>query len=412
MRGDFRLKACGIIVEYNPFHNGHYYHLHESKKVTNSDLIIAVMSGNFLQRGEPALISKWARTKMALAGGADLVIELPYVFASQKAEIFANGAISILSALAADTLCFGSESGDIQEIQRTIQLLDEKSKDFNHFIKQFLLKGNSYPKSASLAFKKLDGSENFLDLSSPNNILGYHYVKAIQEQKSAITPYTIKRKNAGYHDPAFGEDNIASATSIRKALEKGNGTDLASIEKVIPNETLQVLQEYRANYGVLHTWELYYPYLQYKILTSSPADLQEIYEAEEGLENRLIQAAKSSTSFNAFMNAMKTKRYTWTRLQRLCVHVLNNIKRTDIQTINLTKANYVRILGMSQIGQTYLNQIKKSISLPLVTTISQFNDPMLSIDLKAASTYTFGYPSSIREQKLKEEYSTPPIRLK
>lgn len=404
------MKACGIIVEYNPFHNGHYFHLHQSKQKTDSDIIIAVMSGNFLQRGEPALVSKWARTKMALANGADLVIELPYVFATQKAEIFAAGSISILSALDVDAVCFGSESGDIEAIQNTISFLKANNETYNSYIKQFLLKGNSYPKSASLAFQKLSGSENVLDLSSPNNILGYHYVKAILEQGSSVTPFTIQRKNAGYHDVSFADEKIASATSIRKALEKDKDVNFAAIEQVIPEETLHILEDYYNQNNILHTWEAYYPYLQYKILTATSEELNRIYEAEEGLENRLIHAAKNSTTFNHFMNTIKTKRYTWTRLQRLCVHVLNNIKKSDIEQFDLTQANYIRVLGMTSNGQYYLNQKKKTIGLPLISTVSQWEDPMLSIDIKAATTYALAYPRELQLSKLKEEYSTPPIR--
>src|SRR3954447_5149175 len=165
------MKSVGLIVEYNPFHNGHAFHLQASKEAAEADIVIAVMSGNFLQRGEPALVSKWHRTQMALLNGVDIVFELPYCFATQKAETFANGAVSILNAVGCDTLCFGSESGDISSFLQTIEYLDTQHSSFNKNIKQFIDTGVSYPKALSLAFQQLPESEKYLDLSRPNNIL-------------------------------------------------------------------------------------------------------------------------------------------------------------------------------------------------------------------------------------------------
>lgn len=216
------LKAVGLVVEYNPFHNGHLYHLEASKTASEADAVIAVMSGNFLQRGEPALVSKWARTKMALKQGADLVIELPYAYATQKAETFADGAISILEALGCSSVCFGSENGEISPFLETAELLNSHHAEYQQLVKQFMKEGMSYPSAQTSAFLALETDSRPLDLSLPNNILGFQYVRAIQKQKASIRPLTIKRTAAGYHDEDFNSSPIASATSIRKALFQMN----------------------------------------------------------------------------------------------------------------------------------------------------------------------------------------------
>jgi predicted nucleotidyltransferase len=405
------MKAVGLIVEYNPFHNGHYYHLHQSKKQTGADVTIAAMSGSFLQRGEPALVSKWKRTKMALLAGADIVIELPYAFSTGKAEIFANGAVSLLTALKADHVCFGSEEGNIASFLRTISFLETHQNQYDSALKRYLAEGCSFPKASSLAFQTLQGNERFLDLSKPNNILGYHYVKAIRDQNSSMEATTIQRSGSGYHDPDFGNGTIASATSIRKAIideEK----PLDTIEAFVPDFVNQELKKARKEHGGFHSWERLYPFLQYRLLSSPASELKNIYEAEEGLENRLIQSVKKAETFTEFMNEIKTKRYTWTRLQRFCVHLLmNTTKRDMMPVIKKPEATYIRLLGMSEKGQTYLNGIKKELDIPLISTLSQHDDPLLTLDIKAADCYALGYLPAVRFGKLDEEYASPPIRL-
>jgi len=238
----FYMKAVGIVVEYNPFHNGHFYHIQETKKVTGADLVIAVMSGNFLQRGEPALVSKWARTKMALEGSVDIVVELPYAFATQKAEVFAFGSVSLLHALGVESICFGSESGDIQAFLQTLDIMKTKREEFDDFIQTSLKEGKSYPRAAADAFQSLQISQSAVDLSQPNNILGFHYIQAIHNLKSKIKPFTIKRTKANYHDPYMVDLNIASATSIRNTLfSKSDSLDLEPIQTVIPDTTFSHL---------------------------------------------------------------------------------------------------------------------------------------------------------------------------
>ncbi|MBE4908841.1 nucleotidyltransferase [Bacillus luteolus] len=404
------MKSVGVVVEYNPFHNGHLYHIEQTRKHTNADCIVAVMSGNFLQRGEPALLSKWYRTKMALQGGADIVIELPYAFATQKAEIFANGSISILDAIGCSEMCFGSEHGTIIDFNKTVSYMIENEETFNIKIKNTVKQGYSYPKAASLAYYELEGQESFLDLSRPNNILGYHYVKAIKDQQSSMKPTTIQRTGAGYHDVELPPENIASATSIRKALLEEE-VSLETIKQFVPVTTSNELKKYLSEFQLLHSWEDYFSLLKYKLMTLTAKDLENLYEMEEGLENRLISHISNSHTFEEFMKKIKTKRYTWTRLQRACCHILTHTTKQQMSTVkDNPKATYLRLLGMTVTGQRYLKTVKKDLSLPLVANLSSYNDPLLELDKKAANTYSMIFPEPIRSKVLKLEYSTPPIR--
>ncbi|MEH7382409.1 nucleotidyltransferase [Bacillus sp. JJ1533] len=404
------MKAVGVIVEYNPFHNGHKYHLDETIRKTNAECIIAVMSGNFLQRGEPALVSKWTRTKMALEAGIDIVIELPYAFATQKAQIFANGAISLLSALHCKEVCFGSENGTIHDFEATVEFMKKNQQTYDYNTRQYVKEGYSYPKAASLAYSSLANYKTYVDLSKPNNILGYHYVKAIHDQNSSIKAETIMRTSADYHDETFSHDSIASATSIRKSLFSAE-KKIDEIKNFLPDSTAEWLSFYYEENRLFHRWEDYFTLLKYKLLTSTSSELANIYEAEEGIENRLLTYISEAISFQDFMEKIKTKRYTWTRLQRLCVHILTNTTKEQLKPINENPiATYIRLLGMSQKGQRYLNNIKKDVQLPILSKAAGFSDELFLLDWKAAQTYLAIFPEPHRSQLLRQEYATPPIR--
>jgi predicted nucleotidyltransferase len=404
------MKAVGVIVEYNPFHNGHAYHLQAAKELAEADLTIAVMSGNFLQRGEPALVSKWYRAKMALLGGVDIVLELPYQFATQKAETFANGAVSILDAIGCQTLCFGSESGDISTIIQTVNYMEKHKERFDESIKMNIKTGVSFPKALSLSFQTLSSTENLLSLEKPNNILGFHYVKAIKQQKSSIIPLTVKRKNADYHDEHFATETIASATSIRKALFASEESN-SPIEQYVPDSTNTLLKEYLNEYGKFHGWENYWDFLRFRLLHSDSAELREIYEVEEGIENRLIAAALDSFTFKEFMEKVKTKRYTWTRLQRICVHILTNTKKAEMSG-TLEKASYLRLLGMTTRGKEYLNKNKSHFKLPLISKLSAYKENGISLDIKASRVYSLGIGKQKGINLLHQEFKQPPIFVK
>lgn len=400
------MDSVGIVAEYNPFHNGHQYQLQMAKKNTDSNIVIAIMSGNFLQRGEPALVSKWARTKMALQLGVDLVIELPYAFTIQKAENFAFGAVFILNAMKCKKICFGSESGDITTFYETYDFIENHKDDYEKYIRSFIHTGMSYPKALSEAFKKLNPKIDTIDLSKPNNILGYYYLSAASVINPAIKLYTIKRKNANYHDAFFNQSDIASATSIRKAIQQNNS--LEAIKAFIPSQTFQELRNYKKEFNQFHTWENYWPFLQYKLLTMNKNEVEAIYEVEEGLENRLLKAARTSENFTAFMKKIKTKRYTWTRLQRVCVHILTNTQKQTIKMIGQTP-EYLRLLGMTNNGRDYLRKIKKDLPITLISKISSHDNVMLSLDIKATDIYAHALKEPYRSKLRSLEFEQPPI---
>ncbi|HDX9589432.1 TPA: nucleotidyltransferase [Bacillus pseudomycoides] len=405
------MKASGIVVEYNPFHNGHAYHMQQTKKLTNADIIIAVMSGPFLQRGEPALVSKWARTQMALANGVDIVVELPYAFATQKAETFANGAISILDALRVSEVCFGSESGNIEHFYNTVTLRQTEQNTFHSLIQQYSKTGMSYAKATSEAFSSLQKNITTIDISEPNNILGMHYIEAIIKQKSLMKASTITRFASHYHDETFQDERIASATSIRKQLFN-NQENFSTIIPFVPKITKLFLEQYKHSYHLLHNWEHYFHFLKYKLLTMSPSQLQNIYEVEEGLEHRILSSIQEATSFTKFMEVLKTKRYTWTRLQRICTHILTNTTKEEMYKAHVEQhAQYIRLLGMSQKGQAYISAIKKQITLPLLSHAKTFQHPLLDIDRKASSAYCSILQGSLCSEMIKRDITQHPVRF-
>lgn len=404
------MNAVGLIVEYNPFHNGHAFHIEEAKLAAEADIVIAVMSGNFLQRGEPALVSKWKRTEMALKAGVDIVFELPYSFATQKADTFANGAISILEAAGCKSVCFGSESGKINSFHHTLSFLKKNNKQYHNRVKFHLDKGNSYPKASSLAFFDLSPNEDMIDLSKPNNILGYHYLKAAQSQQAALKVLTISRRNADYHDEHFSSQSIASATSIRKALFTENG-DTASVRQYVPETTYSCLLKYKEKYGLFHDWEQYWPYLKFRLIQSTAEQLKNIYEVEEGLENRILSSALNAESFQRFMEMLKTKRYTWTRLQRACVHILTNTTKDEMYLTG-EKASYLRLLGMTMRGKAYLNKNKSTLGLPLLSRVSSQKNNQLELDIRASRVFALGASSKSQMLLLEKEFKQPPIILK
>ncbi|WP_026692138.1 nucleotidyltransferase [Peribacillus kribbensis] len=395
------MKALGIVVEYNPFHNGHSYHIQESIKETGADLVIAVMSGSFLQRGEPAIVSKWSRAAMALRSGADIVFELPYDFSVQQADRFAAGAVSILEAANCETVCFGSEEGTIEPFLDAAHFMDIHREEFNSLFKEYSKEGLSYPRARGQAFHKLSEGREMLDLSRPNNILGLQYVLAALKNGFHIKPCTIQRIQADYHDTSLGSHAIASATSIRKALFENQGS-LHAILKQIPEAALEELTSYFNQFGVFHHWELYWNLLKYRILSSSPDELREIREMEEGLEYRFMEHALEARSFHDFMERMKTKRYTWTRLQRASVHILTNTKKSHWPST----PEYIRLLGATEKGREYLNQNKKKFGLPLISKTSSFKEG-LQKDIQVSVIYSLPLNHAAQHAFMNREYRQP-----
>ncbi|MBT2687917.1 nucleotidyltransferase [Bacillus sp. ISL-47] len=403
------MDAVGVIVEYNPFHNGHAYHMEQAKQASGAEIVIAAMSGNFLQRGEPALVSKWQRTEMALKAGADIVFELPYQFASQQADIFASGAVSILEAAGCSSLCFGSESGNMDSFHQTFSFLKKQNNTYQSRVKFHLHEGCSYPKAASLAFLDIQPESDMVDLSKPNNILGFQYLKAARYQNVSLKLLTVARKNAEYHDEQFSSDTIASATSIRKSLFSENG-EIETIQQYVPQTTYSGLIEYKEKFGGFHQWEDYWPLLKYRLIHLLPEQLETIYEMEEGLEHRFLAAALQAETFQQFMEQIKTKRYTWTRLQRACVHILTNTAKEEMPS-EPAKAAYLRLLGMSKNGREYLNKHKADLPIPLISRVSSQVRNLLHLDIKASRVYAMGVKGRQQQVLLHQEFKQPPIMI-
>lgn len=399
------MKAVGIVVEYNPFHNGHAYHVKQSKVETSADVVVAVMSGQFLQRGEPALVDKWTRTKMALQNGVDIVIELPYVYSTAQAPDFAYGAITLLDAIGCTTFAFGSEAGRIVPFTQTFESINQYNTLYNEEIRQAIQKGLSYPMALQQAYVTVAKAtdQEMVDLSKPNNILGYHYVEAAKKHKMRIEPFTIQRLDAGYHDDIDYNLQIASATGIRKALKES-----LPIDQFMPNSAYELLRQWQQTHKSFSSWHTFWPLLKYAIMRHTPEQLTNYPDVKEGLEYALIKHAKSSDTFEAFMAKLKSKRYTWTRLQRMLTHIYTGFTKEQLHTFQ--KPSYIRLLGISKQGQRFLSENKKQISLPLISRVAASKDPMLALDLQATSMYQLGV-SQFSTKKIDEDYKTPPIRL-
>lgn len=379
------MKSCGIIVEYNPFHNGHLYHIQMAKKLTDATVIIAVMSGNFLQRGEPAIIDKWSRAKQALSQGVDLVIELPFAYAVQSADYFARGAIKLLQALNCETLCFGTETGDDINYEFWGQFTAMNQEKMDQLFQQMKNTGDSYPTRMMKIFRQLC-PEKELTFSLPNQILGLSYAKENAYYEKPMQLFPLKREMAGYHDLTI-HHKFASASAIRTAVIADK---LDTIQNVVPSLTLQDLKELPSI-----SWSDFWPLLKYKLISSSYLELQNIYQMTEGIEYRLKEIAKKATSFEMFIRLAKTKRYTWTRLQRLAAYTLLNVTKKEIESC--WEDSYVRILGFNQVGQKFLSQQKKIDKLPIVSKINQSNSQQLLLDIRGDSIYQL-INSNISEQ--------------
>ncbi|WCK53019.1 nucleotidyltransferase [Aneurinibacillus sp. Ricciae_BoGa-3] len=405
------MKTVGVVVEYNPLHNGHAYHLQESKRQTGAEAAVAVMSGHFLQRGEPAIVNKWARTEMALRAGVDLVLELPFVFAVRNAEIFSYGAVATLHATGVvDTLCFGSESGKIDWMVKLARHLTVEPESFKDKIRQALDSGVSYPTAYGLAVNDFAASQGLspgVNVSEPNNILGLGYCVALERLKSPIVPATIQRTKAGYHQSHITDNRIASATALRKLIfEK----DLSAIKPYVPGATYDILNRFAVAGHFPMSWDLFFPYLQSMMIANQPDELQFILEITEGLENRIMKTMPHAGSFDSLMDQLKTKRYTWNRLQRVLLYTLFRLTREKTARAGSEPA-YIRVLGFTDKGRSLLRKMKDKSSLPVITRIGQVKHPMLDLDIRAGMMYAMGLPEQLREREKLRDYWQAPVQL-
>lgn len=418
------MNVVGLITEYNPFHNGHLYHFQEAKKLARADYVIAVMSGNFLQRGEPALVNKWARSKMAVNAGIDLVIEIPTAFATRSAPSFAFGAVALLELTGLVThLCFGSEAGTLDYLLKVAKLLANEPLELSKLIKKHLQKGVIYPVAQNKALEeylKLTGesvSEELIQIAtSPNNILGIEYLKALFRLESTITPLTIKRIKNEYHDKDLPVNHyIASATSIREHLRGKSQPDISKAEDYLPSTSAEILmEEFKSGKGPIFKHNLNQLILY--SLRINNGNLKNIVDVKEGLENRIIEAADKISDLEILIDTIKNKRYTWTRLQRILIHHLLNYTESEAELFQQTGPQYLRILAFNKKGQALLNIMKKTAKVPLVTKVVPFLkgqgllQSMLELDIKATNLYSLLYANS-NQQLSNLDLLQGPIRV-
>jgi predicted nucleotidyltransferase len=355
------MKSCGIIVEYNPFHNGHKIHIDNAKKESKCDVLIAVMSGNYVQRGEPAIIDKFTRASFAINNGVDLVLELPYIFSTQSASKFAYGAVSILKLAKVDSICFGSESNNLDEL---IEIAKSPINTDN--LKESLNKGNSFVRSYGLLSRTM----------APNDILGVSYLKEML--KTNIKPISIQRTNH-YHDLEIKD--VSSASAIRNALF--NNTDIkdtTNMKEILLNNELINL-------------EMFYPHIRLLLLTLDKDYLSNIFLFSEGIENHLIKQAHKYSDFNDFINASTTRRYTTSRIKRTLIQLLNQVTKKEVD--NLKPINTIRILALNNKGRKYINTLK---DVNIASRFSKVQDGYRELEKKAALSY-----SSVLSEKNRQD---------
>ena len=380
------MPVAGIIAEYNPFHNGHLYQIQEVKKKFPDAPLVVAMSGNFLQRGEPASFDKWTRAEQALANGADLVVEMPVLACVQPADRFAFNGVSILASLGVTDLFFGAEHAEY-DFADYARLVQSAHGDFK-----------TYSESYAATFQKAVAAKIGHNVDQPNDLLGLAYAKANLKLGEPLRLNPIQRKNANYHEVELKAGTIASATAIRQHYLAGN---LAKLSAYVPEATLATLKTQR-----LLTWDDFFPYLKYKLLSTTPARLGEIYGMAEGIEYRLkeqMERLPSTADFDQWLKAVKTKRFTYTRLSRLACALLLELTPAEVKEYN--KVPYMRLLGFNAKGQQVLSQAKKTSTHQIIAKVSKDDkNAAYRVDYRAGKIYQL-------QNQLEQDLKRAPIRI-
>ncbi len=437
-------RVVGAVVEYNPFHNGHLHHIKEAKRLADADLSICVMSGHFLQRGEPALVDKWARAEMAVAAGVDLVLELPYAFAGQTAEVFASGATALLEATGVVThLAFGSETTDLSLLLPVAKILATEPLAWQAFLRRYLTNGLAFPVARQKALLDYLEQDNLIPLvtnvklqkflSRPNTILGLEYLKALHRMNSSMQPLPIERIGAAYHDSQLTRHGIASATAIRSNLQNAWHTPLTwekrrqtllHLKSYIPASTGKILnREFRNGRGPVFP-DHFSDLLQYALRRTSSEALAGIADVREGLEHRMTTAGRTAVTWDDFLDHLKSKRFPRTTLQRILIQILIGFTKNDAITAKHYGPAYLRVLGFSHQGQDLLRTIKKTSTLPVVHRPAVHERElrkgcslelaaalrMLELDRLATDIYVLAFDDP-RQRKSGQDYTAqPPIK--
>lgn len=428
------MKIVGLITEYNPFHNGHQYHIEKAMEVTGADTAVVVMSGDYVQRGTPAIMPKYIRAEMALKCGAGAVFELPVCYATGSAELFAMGAVSLLDSLGiVDSLCFGSECDDLEGLLAIADILCEEPKEYRSFLQSNLRDGLSFPAARSKALAAYMRNTQITHLlNDPNNILGIEYLKALKKRNSSIRPYTIRRQGSHYHDTELKE-NYSSASAIRSLLaysssalsiQSDGGTFenthfsniLNELEDQVPSCCLELLKDYH---------HVMYPVYQndfsllmkYKLLNKTPDDLTRYLDVSEELANRISKQLNNFFNYKQFSELLKTKEMTQTRINRALLHIMLGIKKHNVEEyIDGGYHYYARLLGFRKDREKILGSTAKNSILPLLTSLYDTEDipeagkKMLYHDILASNLY-----KSVITDKYKtafqNEYSQPLLKI-
>ena len=412
------MKICGIVAEYNPFHNGHKYQIEEIKNKHGYDAVIAVMSGNFLQRGIPASFDKFTRAKTAIENGVDIVIELPTCYATSSSEFFASGAISILQSLnCLDAVCFGASTDDLDILENIASILINEPEDYKFYLQKELKKGISYPKARSNSlcnYLSNKYSKEILEniLPDPNNILGIEYIKALKSLHSQIKPIAIKRIGTTYNSQEFDYDcYICSSTAIREKLKN---SEIDFIKDFLPESSYKTIYD---NYSLGKVQMEINDFEKEILLTlrkMTNYEIAQIADVNEGLENVIQKALLKAYDIDTLIDEIKSKRYTLTRIQRILIHSLFNIKTAYLSKYKFNP-QYARVLAVSKNGKKVLSEIAKKSSIPVITNVAKFikdaNDEqkeMLELDILATNTYTLGYKIP-QYRKFNLDYTEPII---
>lgn len=393
-------RVIGVVAEYNPFHNGHYYHLQATKEITGAEYCVAVISGNFTQRGDTSIVNKWAKAYMAICGGADLVIELPTVYSISSAENFASGAVKILDNLkVVNAISFGAEANDLATLNNIANVLYEEPKAYTNILSHELKKGISYPAARENALMMyLNDIKRYANtLSSPNNILAIEYLKALKIQKSKLEPIMIKRKKVYYNDNKIVDD-FASATAIRKLLQDG---EYANLRKVIPRSSYTIIGQESRKGGMVLSLAKYEKEIIYALRKMTVEEIADVPDVSEGLQFAIKNAANEANNLKDLISNIKSKRYTQTRIQRILLYALLGIDKKLMENSRKV-VPYVRVLGFTQKGKSLLSEIsRRNPKLNIITSLKKYMNQnqnknkvlaeMLEKDIFATDVYTLGY---------------------
>lgn len=415
------MKTVGIIAEYNPFHNGHAYHIRKAKELTHADYCVVVMSGDFVQRGAPAVMDKYRRAECALRNGADLVIELPVCYSISSAEHFARSSVAILDKLGViDSLCFGSECGDIQVLTEFAKALLEEGPVFKKTLDQEIRLGHTYPQARNSALEasapQLTSHINVL--TSPNNILGIEYCKALLFWESTIVPYTIKRAGSSYHDNSLNT-GYCSALAIRESLRHaGNAEELA---RQIPSASLKLMQD-----AYLKTYPIFADdfslLLQHSLLAGEDTGFTAYSDIDRELSDRIVKLLPKYSDFRSFCDLLKSKNRTYVRIARSLLHILLDIRKESLQQYGKEGwIFYARMLGFRESATPLLSAIKKNAGIPLLSKLADAEKQLAPTGLSMLEKDIYAshiYQSIVRnkfpgDNTLSEinEYKNPIIKI-